>query len=77
MKATVTVTLPEELKLKRELDEVVKQEGATPSDIVLRSISKYVLLRRFDALCAEGEAAARKQGICTDEDVWKRLGTSR
>ncbi len=75
MKATVKVSLPEELK--RELDEVAKQEGATPSDIVLRSISKYVLLRRFDALRVEVEAAARKQGIYTEEDVWKRLGTSR
>jgi predicted transcriptional regulator len=73
--ATVTVSLPDELK--RDLDEVAKEEGATPSEIVLRSISKYVFLRRFDAACAEAEAAARKQGIYTDEDVWKRLGTSR
>jgi predicted transcriptional regulator len=75
MNATVTVTLPEELK--RELDELAKEEGATPSDIVLRSISKYVLLRRFGALCAEAEAAARKQGIYTDEDVWRHLGMRR
>ena len=73
--ATLTVSLPEELK--RELDEVAKQEGATPSDIVLRSISKYVLLRRYDAVTARLTAEAKSKGICTEEDVWKRLGTSR
>ena len=44
MRATVTVSLPP--KLKRELDKLAKEEGATRSDIVRRSISKYAAARR-------------------------------
>ncbi len=75
MDATVTVSLPEDLT--QQLDELASQEGVSRSDIVLRSVAKYVSLRRFDALRAELSAEARAKGIYTEEDVWKRLGTSR
>ena len=75
MGATVTVSLPE--NLAQQLDELASQEGVSRSDIVLRSVAKYLFLRRFDALTAEATAEARSQGIYTEEDVWKRLGTSR
>lgn len=75
MGATVTVSLPE--KLRQELDELASQEGVSRSDIVLRSVAKYLFLRRFDALRAELSAEAREKGIYTEEDVRKRIGTSR
>ncbi len=75
MGATVTVSLPEDLS--EQLDELASQEGVSRSDIVLRSVAKYVFLRRFDALAAKATAEARAQGIYTEEDVRKRLGTSR
>ena len=75
MGATVTVSLPEDLT--QELDELASQEGVSRSDIVRRSLAKYLFLRRFDGLAAKATAEARSQGIYTEEDVWKRLGTSR
>ncbi len=75
MGATVTVSLPEDLT--QELDELASQEGVSRSDIVLRSVAKYVFLRRFDTLAAKATAEARSQGIYTEEDVWRRLETSR
>lgn len=75
MRAAVTVSLPE--KLKRELDRQAKQEGVNRSDIVRRSIAKYLFLRRYDAVTARLTAEARSKGIYTEEDVRERLGTSR
>ncbi len=75
MSATVTVSLSDELK--RDLDEVAKEEGGTPSDIVRRSVADYVFFRRFNALCAELAAEARAKGIHTEEDVHKLIGTGR
>ena len=75
MGATVTVSLPEDLT--QELDELASQEGVSRSDIVRRCVEKHLFLRRFDALAAKATAEARAQGIYTEEDVRKRLGTSR
>ncbi len=75
MGATVTVSLPD--NLTQELDELASQEGVSRSDIVRRCVEKHLFLRRFDALRAELSAEARAKGIYTEEDVWKRLGTSR
>ncbi len=75
MGATVKVSLPEDLS--EQLDELASQEGVSRSDIVLRSVAKYVSLRRFDAITAKLTAEARSKGIYTEEDVWKRLGISR
>lgn len=75
MGATVTVSLPEDLT--QELDELASQEGVSRSDIVLRSVAKYVFFRRYEAVTAQLTAEARSKGIYTEEDVWKRLGISR
>ena len=75
MRATVTISLPK--KLKRELDRAAKEEGVNRSDIVRRSVAKYLFLRRYDAITAQLTAEARAKGIYTEEDVWERLGTSR
>ncbi len=74
MDATVTVSLPEDLT--QELDELASREGVSRSDIVLRSVAKYLLLCRFGALRAELSAEASEKGIYTEEDVRKRIGTS-
>ncbi len=75
MRATVTISLP--VKLKRDLDKLAKQENASRSDIVRRSIADYMFLRRYDRLTSELQAQARAKGIYTEEDLFKRLGKSR
>ena len=75
MDGTVTVSFPEDLT--QQLDELASQEGVSRSDIVRQCVEKHLFLRRFDALRAELSAEARAKGIYTEEDVWKRLGTSR
>jgi predicted transcriptional regulator len=75
MRATVTVSLP--AKLKKELDREARAEGSSRSDIVRRSVERYLTVRRFDAVTARASAEARAKGIFTEEDVLRRLGDSR
>lgn len=69
MRQTLTISLP--VGMKKELDRAVKAEGVSYSDIVRESLGEFLFLRRFRALRAKLTAQAKKQGIFTDEDVFK------
>ena len=71
MRATITISVPEEIKA--ELDKVVRDEGISRSEIVRESLRDYLFMRRFRQLRAKMLAKAQAQGIFTDEDVFKRV----
>ena len=71
MRKTVTISLPEELK--RELDELTKEQGLSRSDIIRESLSDYLFVRRFRSLRNQMLPEAKSQGIYTDEDVFESL----
>ena len=71
MRETVTVSLPR--AIKRELDRIAAREGLSRSDVMRASLEEYLFVRRFRALRQRMLAAARAQGIYTDEDVFDRI----
>lgn len=69
MRDTITISLPKELR--KALDRVTKERGVSRSDVVRESLRRTLFLSEFEALRAELIPLAQKQGIYTDEDVFK------
>ena len=71
MRETISISLSEEIKA--ELDDAVKAEGLSRSDLVRQALKEYLFLRGFRALRAEMISHAQARGIFTDEDVFKNV----
>jgi metal-responsive CopG/Arc/MetJ family transcriptional regulator len=71
MRSTITISLP--AKVKKELDRVSDTEGVSRSDIVRESVCDYLFVRQFRALRKTMIDKAVKQGIFTDQDVFKQV----
>ncbi len=71
MRETITVSLPK--ILKKKLDRQVKQEHINRSDIVREALRDYFTLQEFRRLRAKMIPLAEKQGIYTDEDVFRKV----
>lgn len=71
MRETISVSLPEEIK--NELDEAVREEGLSRSDLVRQALRDFLFLRRFRTLRARMMSQAQTQGIFTDEDVFEHI----
>lgn len=69
MRESISISLPEELKT--ELDEAVRAEGVSRSDVVREALREYLFIRRFQALRRELMPYAEAQGVFTDEDVFR------
>lgn len=66
-----TLTIRIEKPLRKELARASRAEGVPASALVRRSLTQYLLLRRFDELRAASIPYARAAGYFTDEDVFK------
>lgn len=71
MRHTITISVPKEFK--EELDEITSKEGISRSDIIRESLRDYLFEHRFLNLRKRMMERAAKQGIFTDEDVFKRV----
>jgi len=71
MRETVSISLPDEIKT--ELDQVVKEEGLSRSDLVRQAINDFLFIRRFRMLRGEMMVRAQEMGIYRDEDVFDRV----
>jgi predicted transcriptional regulator len=69
MKGTITVRLDE--KLEEMLEETARETGRRRSDIVRDALRRQLLLQRFRRLRRQLVPLAQKQGIYTDEDVFR------
>lgn len=69
MRDTITISIPK--RMRKDLDAVTREEGLSRSEVVRESLRKYLLIRRFRAIRRKLVPYARKQGIYTDEDVFK------
>ena len=69
MRATITVSLPKDVK--KLLDEAVRQEGLSRSDLIRESLRDYLFVRKFRSLRAKMVAKAAARGVFTDEDVFR------
>lgn len=71
MRKSISVSLPE--TLKRELDEVVRAEGTTRSDVIREAVREHLVARRMQALRRELVPYAEARGVFTDEDVFRTV----
>ena len=71
MRASLTISLPE--KLKKDVDKITQEEGVTRSDIIRESLKEYIYFKNLRKLRDKMLIKAKKQGIYTDEDVFKRI----
>ena len=71
MRESVSISLPEDLKA--ELDEVVRVEGVSRSDVVREAVREYLFSKRLRALRQELIPYAEAAGVFTDEDVFRAV----
>ena len=71
MRESISISLPEDLKA--ELDEAVRVEGVSRSDVVREAVREYLFIRRFRALRQELIPYAEAAGVFTDEDVFRAV----
>lgn len=69
MRDTVTVSLPKEIRKK--LDRLAKHEHLNRSNVVLEALRRFLIEWEFDEACKPLVIKARRQGIYSDEDVFK------
>jgi metal-responsive CopG/Arc/MetJ family transcriptional regulator len=68
MRATLTVSLPEDLN--RELSRLVKRKGMSRSSVVPNALRRQIALERFRDIRDRLVPKAGKAGFHTDEDVF-------
>ncbi len=71
MRESISISLPEDLKA--ELDEAVRVEGVSRSDVVREAVREYLFIKRFRALRQELIPYAEAAGVLTDEDVFRAV----
>ncbi len=68
MRATLTVSLPEDLN--RELSRLVKRKGMSRSSVVQNALRRQIALERFRDIRDRLVPKAGEAGFHTDEDVF-------
>lgn len=71
MRETITISLPEEIKTA--LDEVMREQGLSRSELVREALREYLLVHHFRLLRQQMLPHAREQGVYTDQDVFDRI----
>ncbi len=69
MRDTITISIPKQLR--KDLDAFTQEEGISRSEVVRESLRNYLVIRRFRDIQRKLTPFARKQGVYTDEDVFK------
>lgn len=65
---TISITLPAEVK--PVLDDIMRKEGVSSSELVSKAIKEYLFFRQFRLLRERMIPKAQEQGIYTDQDVF-------
>lgn len=71
MSTIISIRIPEDLR--KELQDISKNESRPVSDLIRESLKKYIAIYRFRKLRDMVLPFAESQGILTDEDVFKLL----
>lgn len=71
MSKTITVRLDD--KLAQKLDHVAEHSGRSRSDVIRDALRRQLALAILDEVREELVPLAEKQGIFTDEDVFRLL----
>jgi len=68
---TITIRLDE--KLAKKLAHVAERSGRTRSDVIRDALRRQLAITILDEVREELVPLAEKQGIYTDEDVFRKL----
>jgi len=68
---TFTIRLPD--KMRKELEIISKEENIPAGQIARESINRYITVNKFRKLRQKAIPYAEKQGIFTDEDVFRMM----
>jgi len=71
MREVLTISIPRDLK--KELDQLMRADGVSRSDIVRESLRDYFFIRQLRRLRSRMIPQAQAKGVFTDEDVFKRV----
>ena len=71
MRETISISVPEEIK--NELDEAVREEGLSRSDLVRQALREFLFIRRFRKLRSSMMVRGQAHGVFTDEDVFDQV----
>ena len=71
MRTVLSISLPEKIAL--ELNEFARGMGRNKSDIVRESISQFLWEARFNKSRKALAGKAKKQGIVSEEDMFKAV----
>jgi len=71
MRATLTVSLPEEINLG--LTSLVKRSGKSRSQVVQEALRRQIAIEGFRDLRERLAPKGRKAGFFTDEDVFDEI----
>lgn len=71
MREGISISLP--AALKNELDEVIRAEGSSRSDVIGEAVREYLFARRVQALRHRLAPCAEARGVYTDEDVFRTV----
>jgi len=71
MPKTLNLTLPEDIG--NALDEVAREEGLPPREVLTEAVKEYLFFRRLRLLRDSLTTRASAMGIRTDQDVFDRV----
>ena len=71
MRSTITISLPP--AVKKKLDQFIKDEQTSRSDLVRDALRYYMARKNLERLRASILPIAQKQGFFSDEDVFEKI----
>ena len=71
MQDTITFTLPAEIK--PAFDNLTREEGISPSELIREAVAEYLFLRKFRSLRERMILQTQKQGISSEQNVFDRV----
>lgn len=71
MTSTITIRVPKQLETR--LRTISREEGVPMSDLIRKSLNRYIAIHQFRRLRSKVLPFAESQGLLTDEDVFKTI----
>ena len=71
---TITISLPPEMAA--QVEEIMREEGRTKSELLREALRRYMLAREWRSLARYGQQRAEELGI-TPDDVERLIDESR
>jgi len=69
--STLTLRIPDDLK--RQLEELSRQQQRPTSELVRESLRRYLVTEQLKAIRRTTVPLAEAQGLLTDEDLFKEV----